>query len=115
MAEISQRPERESITYAGINQITKKWGKVRTHGAKLVENAVQAAARDVICDMALHIVGAGLGELVLSVHDELIFEVPEKEAEDRLKTILDMMCVAPAWAPGLPVKAEGDVMDLYGK
>lgn len=115
MAELSQRRPRESITYSGVNQITKKWGKVRTYSGKIAENITQAVARDVICEMALNISDAKLGELVLSVHDELIFEVPEDEAEARLEKILELMSVSPPWAPGLPVKAEGDVMLRYGK
>ncbi len=65
--------------------------------------------------MALEIDRQQLGELVLSVHDELIFEVPEDEAEERYEKIREIMCRAPDWAPGLPVKAEGEIVDRYGK
>ena len=115
LAEISQRRVRESITYFGVHQKTKRWEKLRTYGGKIVENITQAVARDVICDMALAVADENLGDLVLSVHDELIFEVPEDEAEARHKRILEIMRIAPAWAPGLPVKAEGGILDRYGK
>ena len=113
--EINLRPPRESITYSGINQITKKWGKVRTYGGKIAENIVQATARDVICDQALEVDDQRLGDLVLSVHDELIFEVPEDEAEERYARVEEIMCRELSWAVGLPVKSEGNVVERYGK
>lgn len=115
LAEISQRRVRESITYSGIDQITKRWGKVRTYGAKLVENIVQAVARDVICDMALAVDGEGLGDLVLSVHDELILEISRAKAEKNKARIEEIMSVSPAWLPGCPVKADGEIKERYGK
>lgn len=113
--EINLRPPRESITYSGINQITKKWGKVRTYGGKLAENIVQATARDVICDHAMEIDDQRIGDLVLSVHDELIFEVPEEDAEERYARVEEIMCRELSWAPGLPVKSDGSVVERYGK
>ena len=115
LAEISQRRARETITYSGINQVTKRWGKVRTYGAKIIENATQGFARDVVCEMALQIDEQKLGELVLSVHDQLLNEVPEDEAEERFAAIEKIMTTAPAFAPGLPVAAEGHIVRRFGK
>lgn len=106
---------RESISYMGVDQKTRKWSRVRTYGAKLVENIVQAASRDVIVDMALEIDTKKLGALVLSVHDELIVEVPAEDADARFTQIGKIMNAPVAWAPGLPVAAEGHVMSRYGK
>jgi DNA polymerase len=115
LAEISQRRVRESITYFGIHQKTKRWEKLRTYGGKLVENITQAVARDVICDMALAIDDEGLGDLVLSVHDELIIEIPRAKAERNKARIEEIMSVSPAWLPGCPVKADGEIKERYGK
>ncbi len=115
LAEISQRRVRESITYSGINQITKRWGKVRTYGAKIIENATQGFARDVVIEMALAIDEQKLGDLVLSVHDQLLNEVPEDEAEERYKAIEKIMNAPLAFAPGLPIAAEGHIVERFGK
>jgi DNA polymerase len=69
------------LTYDGVDQITRRWTDIRTWGGKQVENAVQAIARDCLVDAALRVDDLHLGELVLSVHDELIWEVPEGDAE----------------------------------
>lgn len=106
---------RFAITYSGVDQITRKWGPIRTYGGRTVENIVQATARDVVAEMAVEIETAGMGELLLSVHDELIVEVPEDEAEARYAAIKEVMNRAPSWAPGLPVAAEGHVLNRYGK
>ncbi len=116
LAELSQRKGlRESICYFGVNQMTKKWGKIRTYSGKLAENCCQAVARDVICDMALEVDKEKLGDLVLSVHDELLFEVPEDEAAEGYEGIKRIMNTAPTWAKGLPVGADGNPMDRFGK
>jgi DNA polymerase I-like protein with 3'-5' exonuclease and polymerase domains len=52
---------------------------------------------------------------VLSVHDELVFEVDAQEAQAHLKRIVRLMEAAPGWAQGLPVKADGKIMTQYGK
>lgn len=103
------------ITYAGVDQTTRRWGLQRTYGGKLAENITQATARDVVVEMALEIERNKLGDVLLSVHDELIIEVPEAEAQQRYKAIEKVMNTTPAWAPGLPVKAEGNILKRYGK
>ena len=103
------------LTYSGIDQTTRQWvDDIRTWGGKLVENAVQATARDVLTDAALRVDAAGFGELVLSVHDELIWEVPTSLAAERAKAILAWVEKSPAFAPDLPIGAEGGVKASYG-
>ena len=106
------RPE---IVYDGVDQLTKRWGPVRTYGGKLVENMVQAVARDVIVEAALRVDRARLGELVLSVHDELLFEVPLAEAERLARAIGREINWRPDWAADLPVASEGQWTLRYGK
>jgi DNA polymerase len=106
---------RDEIVYSGVDPITKRWGDVRTYGGKIVENATQSAARDCIIEAALRIDDLGLGDLVLSVHDELVFEVPIDEAEARSKAIGVEIDRRPPWALDLPVASAGGVLTRYGK
>ena len=106
---------RESILYDGTDQSTKQWTRQRAWGAKLVEQCTQAVARDVIVEAALRVDRLGLGDLVLSVHDELVFEVPADNAHalaPRIKAAVDQR---PAWALDLPVASEGGIISRYVK
>lgn len=93
--------------------------RVDTHGGKLTENVTQAVARDVLFDLMLKIEAMTAqgwpGRLVLHVHDEVVLEVPEKHADLVLNDVRGMMSVAPDWAPGLPVRGAGGIMERYGK
>jgi DNA polymerase len=88
------------------------WGTQDTYGGKLTENATQAVARDVLAEGKLNAVAAGL-PLVLSVHDELVAEVPESQAD--LAALQRAMTTLPGWAEGLPVATEGWVGNRYRK
>ena len=61
--------EDDSITYMGIDQFTRKWVRVHTHGGKLFENLCQAIARDVMAANMPLIEAAGY-QIVLTVHDD---------------------------------------------
>jgi hypothetical protein len=87
---------------------------VNFHGAKLVENLVQATARDVLADMILRIESAGV-PIVLHVHDEIIAEVPIDTAEEALAIVRREMSTPPAWMPDLPVACEARIAEVYGK
>ena len=106
---------RESIIYEGVDTYTKKWTDIRTWGSKLAENCVQATARDVIIEAGLRIDNQNLGDLVLSVHDELVFEVDEKDAIAREQFIQAEIDARPTWAADLPVASEGSILRRYGK
>ena len=106
---------RDSIVYEGVDTYTKKWTDVRTWGSKLAENATQAVARDVIIEAGLRVDKQNFGDLVLSVHDELIFEVDEAFAPGRAVQIKLEIDRRPVWAPDLPVASEGSIMGRYGK
>ena len=106
---------RESIVYEGVDTYKKKWMDIRTWGSKLAENATQAAARDVIIEAGLRVDHKGLGDLVLSVHDELVFEVLDGSAKKLSPEIKREIDARPAWAPDLPVASEGAIQYRYGK
>lgn len=103
-----------SLTFMGVNQLTKKWSPIRTYGGKLVENIVQATARDAMAEAMLAFDDYGL-RVVLTVHDEVLVEDDDQDAHDTLKAMLDIMSAPPSWAPGLPTKAEGYVSKRYRK
>ena len=90
-----------------------------THGGKLTENVTQAVARDVLFDLIMKIeamtVKGWPGRIVLHVHDEVVLEVPTSQAQQVLADVLGLMATPPAWAPGLAVKGEGNIMPRYGK
>jgi DNA polymerase len=93
-----------TIHYYGIDPLSRQWGKLRTYGGHLVENIVQAVARDLLAEGMLRLEAAGYPP-VLHVHDEVVCEVPEgfgsvKDLEQRLAEL-------PDWAAGCPVAAEG--------
>jgi DNA polymerase bacteriophage-type len=80
----------------------------------LAENYAQALARDVFSDMMLRVEAAGV-PIIMHVHDEMVAEVPEAEAEEKLATMLAIMHSPPDWAPDLPVAAEGKILNYYSK
>jgi DNA polymerase bacteriophage-type len=109
------RIEDGSITYSGINQYTRAWTDIRTYGGKLVENAVQAAARDLMADLMVEIDTLWPDTLVASIHDEAVLEVEAKHAKTTLKETLEVLRRGPDWASGLPLDGEGYIGSRYGK
>jgi DNA polymerase len=101
------------ITYFGVNQYTRQWGRIKTYGGKLVENATQAFARDVLAYNMPAIEQAGY-EIVLSVHDELLTETPDEPGYN-VDRLAGMMATAPAWAQGIPLAAAGFETTRYRK
>lgn len=101
------------IKYQGENQTTRQWGVQYTYGGKLTENIVQALCRDILAWSMPGVEAAGY-EIVLSVHDELITEVPDTD-DYTTEELCARMCDLPVWAKGFPLAAEGDIMYRYRK
>lgn len=99
-----------SIRYDGLNQKTKKYGRLDTYGGKLVENIVQAIARDCLGVAMLRVNAAGF-PIVGHVHDEIIIEF----WRGVLKEVEALMSEPISWAPGLVLKAEGFENVYYKK
>ena len=107
------QPGRKTLSYMGVNQQTKKWSRVETWGGKLVENAVQATARDVLREAMFALDEQGY-QVIAHVHDECIVTEPitsGRTYEDMAKT----MCPDIPWAKGLPLEAAGYDGDYYFK
>jgi DNA polymerase len=101
------------ITYFGVNQYTRQWGRIKTYGGKLIENCTQAFARDILAYNMPAIEAKGY-EIVLSVHDELLTETPDSD-EFNADELGQMMATAPAWAKGIPLAAAGFETYRYRK
>lgn len=84
------------------------------YGAKLIENAVQALARIVMTAAELKLAARGL-YAALTVHDELVYVVEEKNIEPVTRALQIVMTTPPAWMPKLPVACEIGYGDNYGE
>ncbi len=93
------------LLYEGTNQYTRKWEWLETYYGKLVENIVQAVARDVFMVGLRRAEEAGYA-VVLRVHDELVCEVPNTPAFTH-EALAAMMAENPSWSLGLPLAAAG--------
>ncbi|QGV04207.1 DNA polymerase [Lactobacillus acetotolerans] len=100
----------ESITFMGINPV-KKWDRIETYGAKLVENIVQATSRDLLAE-AMRRLEADGNPVVMHIHDEAVIDAPTDRSLD---TMVSIMTEVPSWADGLILSAAGFVGDFYKK
>ena len=101
------------LLYEGINQYTRKWELLETYYGKLVENIVQAVARDVFMTGLRRAENADYA-VVLRVHDELVCEVPDTE-HFTVDALAAMMATNPGWSTGLPLAAAGFECHRYRK
>ena len=105
----------KSIEYMGVNQKTGKWQHIETYGGKLVENCVQAIARDCLSQAIEHLEAAGF-PVVFHVHDECVIDIaPFGTPEEMLKQVTGIMTRPIPWAPGLPLGADGWVGKFFKK
>lgn len=100
------------IQFQGINQTTKQFVTQETYGGKLVENIIQAIARDCLAVAMTRLDKAGYG-IVMHVHDEVVMEVPENETH--LETVNQIMALPIDWAEGLPLKGDSFETMYYMK
>lgn len=105
------RLEAGSVMFMGQNQTTRKWEKTETWGGRLVENIVQAFARDCLAVAMTRLSAAGYN-IVFHVHDELIAEAPEGS---RWQDMAEIMSRPIDWAPGLLLPADGYETPFYMK
>jgi DNA polymerase len=104
----------DCLYYWGMDQVKKIWTRVDTYGGKLVENIVQAIARDLLAESLIKLDKKGF-DIVMHVHDEVVAELLKKEAAARLEEMCAIMSEPVAWAEGLPLAADGYVTEYYKK
>lgn len=103
-----------SIAYRGVND-KNKWGAIETYGGKLVENCVQAIARDCLAGAIDRLEQNGY-PVVFHVHDEVVIDtVPFGANEEMLKNVIEIMSEPIPWAVGLPLNADGWVGSFFKK
>ena len=80
-----------SISYMGMDQKTKRWKRIETYGGKLVENCVQAIARDCLADTIERLEASGL-PVVFHIHDEVVIDIaPWADEDTMLDTVVNIM------------------------
>lgn len=105
------RFEKMAVHYYTVGQQTRKWEVTSTYGGKMVENIVQAIARDCLAVTLERIAAKGL-QVVFHVHDEVIIDAP---METTVEEICDLMAEPIPWAPGLVLKGAGFESQYYMK
>ncbi len=112
-----QDPTRKLIyrnvdAHAGVATVA---GEVtHLYGGKLVENLTQATARDILAEAWIRCYEAGF-KPILSIHDELVFELDENKATEQLREIITLMEQPVDWAPEIPLKVKGALSRHYTK
>jgi DNA polymerase bacteriophage-type len=100
------------IRYEGKSMTSSTFQKLDTYGGKLVENIVQATARDVLGESMIRLEKLGY-KIVAHVHDEVILDVPK--GITNIDEINEQMAINPEWTDGLPLAAAGFRSDFYMK
>lgn len=101
-----------SLSYMGMNQTSKKWQRIETYGGKLVENSVQAIARDCLAQAIENLETAGI-PVVFHIHDEVVIDCTPDTAS--LDDVIQIMSKSIPWASGLPLGADGWVGTFFKK
>ena len=108
--------EEGNVTYAKASwkpaADAKEWPRARLWKGLACENITQAIANDLLRHSLSRLEEEGL-DVVLHVHDEIVLETADPEAA--ADALLRVMTTAPAWAQGLPLNAEVEIMTRYGK
>ena len=105
------RGDHPIIEYEGLNQITKKWEKIRTYCGMLTENVVQSIARDILGIVILRAYRKSLN-IVFHIHDEIIVAA---EADQTLKDVETLFSEPISWCTDLPLKGAGYSTPYYLK
>lgn len=104
-----------TVKYKGQNQTTKKWEDITTYGGRIVENLVQATARDCLGAAMLALADVGY-KIRTHIHDEVVVEVAARSAEEDLMQIREIMTLKDVvWAKDLPLTADGYLTPYYKK
>lgn len=92
------------LYYMGVDTKTRQWGRTSTYGGKLCENETQAGCRDLLVRSKHRLADVGIGELMGTIHDQPVLEVPEDfHGEEEVRRL---MCDGQTWDKGLPLAVE---------
>jgi DNA polymerase len=108
----------DEITYSKASwkpsSSDKEWPRAKLWKGLATENITQAAAHDLLRN-ALRTLEAEGFSAVAHVHDEILIECKESDAEKASARLHEIMITTPTWAQNLPLAAEGKAMLRYGK
>lgn len=110
--ELDTRFNKEKITFEGMDQTSKTWGRIDTYGGKMAENIIQGLARDCLAEALLRLDKAGY-DIVAHIHDEVVLDVPKDKGS--LEDVNRIMAEPIPWAKGLPMNADGFETEFYMK
>jgi len=96
-------PARYRVMYEGYDNTSKRWTRFSLYGGHQFENIVQAIARDVMVEGMFRAEAKGY-PIVLTVHDELLTDVPVGHGS--VAELQQIMSTVPDWAEGLPLAAK---------
>jgi len=110
--ELNQTTDKWEFTYRGTHG--GDWVVQRSWPGKVVENITQAVARDVLVDALVELMALGV-DVIAQVHDELVAECDDTDADSTYSLMQSRMSRPVAWGPGLPLAAAGFVAQRYAK
>lgn len=106
------RYDKPAMEISFATEYKGQWLREKTYGGKLIENIVQAIARDVMMEGMYNAEKAEY-PVIGTVHDEVI-TLRDKSTGD-IKALELLVCDVPDWADGMPLAAKGFVCDRYKK
>lgn len=102
-----------NLTFMGVDSLTRQWKRQDTYGGKLMENIVQAIARDFLAYAMLRVDAQEHYDIILTVHDEVVTESPiDKGSYKELEQLLNEV---EEWGEGCPIASEGWEGPVYRK
>jgi DNA polymerase family A len=99
-------------TYGGVSK--GKPIRKKIYGGLLCENIVQALSRVIVAGEQMLAINK-VQRVVMTTHDETVSCVKKAQAELAYRRQLKIMMTPPAWAPDLPLNAEGGYAENYSK
>jgi len=110
--------EKNSVTYAKSawkpKSDAKEWPRARLWFGDYLNNTTQATANDLLRH-ALRELDDLYYDIVLHVHDEIVLEVKEEDADKAIEDMTRIMTTPPSWAEGMPLNIGIKKMKRYGK
>ena len=103
----------EELRYWGIDTYTRQWQVCKTYGGKLLQNAAEGIARDLLVAGMFNLYRTRRYPILGTVHDEVITE--PREGVGSVAEVEELMTIPLPWAKGLPVKAVGERAKRYKK